>query len=175
MSNTPSALDTLNVKFRELLRQYEMISSRDRIMLNCLVVFLVVVIGFFLVIKPAFNAVEQAQLTLQGKQELLQWMKSNEHRAKSITGSGSKSKGRKPGQSLLALINQTSGRFQVSLKRYEPEGSDKLRVWVEDIPFNSLIRWLNSLESSNAVSVINISIDSQKESGIINAKVVFKG
>ncbi len=175
MSNTPSALDTLSVKIRELRRQYEMISSRDRIMLNCLVVFLLVVMGYFLVLRPAFNAVDQAQLSLKGKQELLQWMKSNEHRAKSITGTGSKTKGRRPGQSLLALINQTSGRFQVSLKRYEPEGSDKLRVWVEDIPFNSLMRWLNSLESSNAVSVINISIDSQKESGIINAKVVFKG
>lgn len=175
MSNTPSALNALNVKIHELRRQYEMISSRDRIMLNSLIVFLAIVIGYFLVLKPAFNAVDQAQLTLKGKQELLQWMKSNEHRAKSITSSGNKSKGRKPGQSLLALINQTSGRFQVSLKRYEPEGSDKLRVWVEDIPFNSLIRWLNSLESSNAVSVINISIDSQKESGIINAKVVFKG
>jgi len=175
MSGNPSALDTLNVKMRELRRQYEMISPRDRIMLNGLIVFLVIIIGYFLVLRPAFNAVEEAQLSLKGKQELLQWMKSNEHRAKNIAGSGKKAKGRRPGQSLLALINQTSGRFQVSLKRYEPEGSDKLRVWVEDIPFNSLIRWLNSLESSNAVNVINISIDSQKESGIINAKVVFKG
>ncbi len=175
MPNTPSALDSINIKVRELRRQYELVSPRDRIMLNSLVVFLVIVIGFFLVVKPAFNAVEQAQLTLKGKQELLQWMKSNEHRAKSISGSGSKTKKRRPGQSLLALINQTSGRFQVPLKRYEPEGDDKLRVWVEDIPFNSLVRWLNTLESSNAVSVINISIDSQKDVGIINAKVVFKG
>jgi len=175
MSTAPSALDALNVKVRELRRQYEMIAPRDRIMLNCLIAFLVIVVGYFLVMRPAFNAVDEAQLALKGKQELLQWMKSNEHRVKSIAGSGSKAKGRRPGQSLLALINQTSGRFQVPLKRYEPEGTDKLRVWVEDIPFNSLVRWLNSLESSNAVSVINISIDSQKESGIINAKVVFKG
>lgn len=175
MANSSSALDSLNMKLREIRRHYEMISSRDRMMLHGLIAFLIIVAGYFLVLKPSFDAVERAQLSLKGKQELLQWMKSNEHRAKSVTRSRGKSKGRRPGQSLLALINQTSGRFQVSLKRYEPEGGDKLRVWVEDVPFNSFIRWLNSLESRNAVSVINISVESQKESGLINAKVVFKG
>lgn len=174
MASQQSAMETVNTKIRELRRQYEMISARDRLMLNGLALFLGVVIGYFVLLAPAFNAVEKAQQNLAAKQELLSWMKSNEHRAKSVNKT-SKGTGRRPGQSLLALINQTSGRHQVVLKRYEPDGSDKLRVWVEDVPFNSLMRWLNNLQSKYNVGVLNISIDSQKEPGIINAKVVLKG
>ena len=175
MTKNGQALDGLTTKLREVRRQYEMLSPRDRIMLNVMIIFLVVVIGYFALLKPSMDSVSKAQVTLKGKQELLQWMKSNEHLAKSSKKSGNSAKGRKPGQSLLALINQTSGQFQVPLKRYEPDGADKLRVWVEDVSFNGLIRWLNSLQDSHNVSVLNISIDSQKEEGIINAKVVLKG
>jgi len=174
VANT-SGLDGINTKIREARRQYEMISSRDRMMLNGLVIFLVIIAGYFLILKPSFDSVNQAQLELKGKQDLLQWIKSNEHRAKGVSNSGGKSQGRKPGQSLLALINKTSGPFQVSLKRFEPEGADKLRIWVEDIPFNNLVKWLNKLQAKHSVSILNISIDSQKEQGIINAKVVLKG
>ncbi|PCJ46879.1 MAG: hypothetical protein COA99_02040 [Moraxellaceae bacterium] len=175
MSGEISGLDEVKVKVRELRRQYEMISGRDRMMLNGLIVFLVVVAGFFILLKPSLDSVSDAQLKLKGKQELLQWIQSNESLAKSLRKGGGKSQGRKPGQSLLALINQTSSQFRVPLKRYEPEGQDKLRVWVEDIPFNGFMRWLTSLQSKHNVNVINISIDSQKQPGIINAKVVLKG
>ncbi|OUS25813.1 hypothetical protein A9Q99_20370 [Gammaproteobacteria bacterium 45_16_T64] len=174
MSANGSALDAVNTKIRELRRQYEMISARDRLLLNGLVMFLGVIAIIFLLIQPAYNSVARAEQELANKQELLNWMKSNEHRVKK-SNTSSKAKARKPGQSLLALINQTSGRHQVALKRYEPDGSDKLRVWVENVSFNSLMRWLTGLESKYGVTVINISIDSQKEPGIINAKVVLKG
>jgi len=159
-------------KIREYRRQYSLLAPRERLMLLGAVVFLSGVLLYFVLVNPAINAAADAKQTLASKQALIQWMKSNESQVAQLRKQNGASSKPSSSQSFLALVNRSSGQYSVPLKRYEPEGQNKLRVWVEDVPFNGLISWLNELQAKNAINVVNISIDAQKDPGIISAKII---
>jgi len=145
---------------------------RERYMLLGMTVFLAIVLVYFVLVNPAINAAADAKQMLANKQVLIQWMKSNESKVMQVQKQNRASSKPTTRQSFLALVNRSSGQYSVPLKRYEPEGQNKLRVWVEDVPFNSLINWLNELKTKSAINVVNISIDAQKAPGIISAKII---
>jgi len=169
--NSP-ALEAAYTKVREYRRQYSLLAPRERYMLLGMTVFLAIILVYFVLVNPAINAAADAKQMLTNKQTLIQWMKSNESKVTQLRKQNGASSKPTTSQSFLALVNRSSSQYSVPLKRYEPEGQNKLRVWVEDVPFNGLISWLNELKAKNAINVVNISIDAQKEPGIISAKII---
>ena len=175
MSSNPT-IAAANVKFREVMRQYELLQPRDRMILNGLAIFLLVLIVFFVLVKPATDSVVDAEAKLENSQAVLQWMINNKHLIQKESPSKGGQKGRRPkNKTMLSLVNSTSSRYGVTLKRYKPEGDDKLHVWLDNVEFNSAVKWLNKLQSDYSVGVVNISIDSGKKSGFIKAKIILRG
>lgn len=77
-------------------------------------------------------------------------------------------------QSLLSVVDKSSKAFQLAsqVKRIEPDGQARVRVWLEDAPFDVMLRWLVGLLSQYGVSVDNISVDPGKASGMIKARLI---
>ena len=175
MSTNPT-IAAANIKFRELMRQYELLSSRDQMMLHGLGVFVVLILVFFMLVNPALSSVDEARAKLERKQEVLTWMKSNEHLVNAANSNkGGKARTRPTGKTMSSIINSSSDRYKVSVKRLKPDGEDKLHVWLENVEFNNVVKWLNKLKKDYSVTVTNISIDSGKESGFIKAKIILRG
>lgn len=76
-------------------------------------------------------------------------------------------------QSLLALVDQTRKSSSVTKppSRLEPEGDTTVRVWLEDVPFDALVRWLGDLQARYGVRVDAADIDRQSGSGLVNARL----
>ena len=62
----------------------------------------------------------------------------------------------------------------VAVKRYENESENKLRVWLENVPFDKMVRWLDQLETRYGLVIVNIAIDAEKEPGLVTAKLVLQ-
>ena len=77
------------------------------------------------------------------------------------------------GQSLLAIIDQSSKASALTKppSRLQPEGEDTVRIWLEDVPFDGLMRWLGDLQSRYGVRVDNADIERESGPGLVNARL----
>ena len=172
MSET-NALGAVNDKIREVKRFFYGLGQREQNLIVGMLIVVVIAVVYLALMFPAQNSVTSASKKLEAKQSLLLWMQANEEQA---LAAGKSSAGRSGGnsQNLLGDVNSLASRYQITLQRYEPEGKDKLRVWLEDVSFNNMVRWLHQLESQKGITVSSISLDSEKDPGLISAKLVLK-
>lgn len=77
------------------------------------------------------------------------------------------------GQSLLAIVDQSRRASALSKppSRLQPEGDDTVRIWLEDVPFDALLRWLNDLQTRYGVRVDNADIERESGPGLVNARL----
>jgi general secretion pathway protein M len=75
--------------------------------------------------------------------------------------------------SLLSAVDQSSHSPTLGKapSRIQPEGEgDKgVNVWIEDVPFDNLVRWMNDLERSYGIVAKTADIQRQPGAGLVNA------
>lgn len=173
MSNSP-ALQQLNETIDQYRRRYWSLPPRDRVLVNIIMATLTLMLLWLLIIAPAQRLRSEAAVKLAGQQATLQWVKDNEARAQAIAGKTTSSP-RKSGQSLMAAVTSSTAQMGLTLKRYEPEGQEKLRVWLENQSFNKIMQWVDALQRQHGMSVVNVAIDAASQPGLVNAKIVLRG
>ena len=83
------ALQNLRNSLDPVRRRYDSLSDSERMIVNGIGVLILFVLVFLLLILPAQRSVDQAAITLQGKQNLMAWMKDNEEVARMSAVGGS--------------------------------------------------------------------------------------
>lgn len=65
------------------------------------------------------------------------------------------------GSSLLAEIDASAraGGLTDALSRVEPEGDDRVRVWLDNVAFDAAARWLEALYQEHSITVREASVD----------------
>ncbi len=78
--------------------------------------------------------------------------------------------------SLLSVIDTTSRQknLKQALQKFQPEGDDSVRLWLEDAPFDALVEWLDLLNRQHGVSVSEISLEKQPESGLVDGRILLQ-
>ena len=73
----------------------------------------------------------------------------------------------------MTLVDRTAKQQQLRqfIQRLKPEGSDSVQLWVEQAPFDVLIRWLGLLLDKHGIVVESINIERQEQAGLINARL----
>jgi general secretion pathway protein M len=141
--------------------------EKDRQALLALSVFAAVLIFVYVIYLPLEAYHDRARQNAEVSQELYQWLKSKEKQAKAVSkkpkGAGSSN------DSLLTQVTETSKNNGLSLKRVQPEGNDKIRLWLEDVPFNQVLIALDKLQSERGLKIEEVSID-RKAPGKVDAR-----
>lgn len=77
------------------------------------------------------------------------------------------------GMSLLAAIDQSTrgGVLTKPPERMQPEGEREVRVWFDDVPFDSLVRWVALLQTQYGVTVQMLDIEAQPGAGLVDARL----
>ena len=156
-------------------RQYDALPSRDQKALLALSVALGLAILFFLVWSPAHTFAKQEKANLESAQELLSWVKANEMLARTLVSDESKGSSKiQDSQSLVSTVSSNAQKHKIKLKRFEPSGERKVRVWIEKAPFDNIIVWLKDLNTAYDISVSQISIDRDEKGGLVNVRITLK-
>ena len=179
LANILSPLETAARPYVEKARDaFEQLGKRDQIAVIVLGGFLGVFILYSIIWAPIFSSVENSKKTYQEEHALFSWMKAQE--ANILEGRKNPAKRSTNNVSLLALVNTEAQRSSLSLKRYEPDGNNKLRVWLENVPFDNVILWMNTLSVGKGLNISSVSIDAdqsrggQSKDGYVSVKVVFE-
>ncbi|HUP92052.1 MAG TPA: type II secretion system protein GspM [Solimonas sp.] len=75
--------------------------------------------------------------------------------------------------SLLSAVDQASksGTLPKPPARIQPEGEKEIRVWLEDVPFEGVVRWLAELETRYGIAAQNAEIERESAPGLVNARL----
>jgi general secretion pathway protein M len=154
---------------QKIWARYETAAPREQLAVNILGSFLVIALVLWLVVLPLHRYNTNAIADFRVQQETLLWMQNNR------AGIGSSTqKSRAAGDSLLTLATQAARNTGLSFKRYEPSGAG-LNLWLEQVPFNQVVKWLEALQRDYGVIAIEFSASKRNEPGMVDVRVTLKG
>lgn len=162
---------TSNNLYQGVNTWYQALPPRDAQVVKALSFAVLLALVYLWVWVPAEKYSSQATAKLSKEKELHAFMKANAYKVS--TGSSSAAAARASGQSILALVNSTSKAKGIALNRFEPEGENGLRIWLDKVKFDNAIDWLDLLENERGVRVSQINID-RVEPGTVNLRAVLK-
>jgi general secretion pathway protein M len=145
------------------------LAERERQVLAVGAVALGLILAYLLVWEPLAGARQQQQTDLQAARALAGQLESlaplaPRGGAAAVSGAG---------QSLLAVIDQTRKTSAITKppSRLQPQGDDTVRIWLEDVPFDALLRWLGELQARYGVRVDDADIERESGPGLVNARL----
>lgn len=157
----------------QLHARFSRLETRDQKMLVLLGIFLSGMFLYAVFWLPLKDAEQQAEQQRNNKQQLVEWLRSDAV-VSHVTTQNPAHAPVAHSQPLASLINQTAQANQIVLKRFEPEGSNKLRVGLDEVSFAALMLWLQELETKFAVHVSSFSVENTLQNGRVNAKLVLE-
>jgi general secretion pathway protein M len=160
-----------------LANMFSSLEPRERNMLIIGGIILGILLAYALFWKPFSNKVERLEHTVQEQRTLQQWINTAAAEALRLRATQGASIGNTAGQSLLSVVDQAAknDRLGSALKRIEPEGANKVRVWIEQAAFDDVLLWMGNLKKTYGVQVTNVSIDRQGSSARVNARITVEG
>ena len=154
-----------------LRKQYEMLGARDRLALKWMAVALVVAIFYFAAWQPAYQYKINAQADLKQNQTLLALVASNRDALSHIAKQSQKNRSSLDSQQLVSSVTNLAKRNGVLLKRFEPSGDNKLKVWLDNASFDKVVSWLATMKQTLNITVEQISIEKDEAPGLVSARL----
>ncbi|MDH5301275.1 MAG: type II secretion system protein M [Gammaproteobacteria bacterium] len=164
----------INTYMQQFVAYWAQLRPRERLGLIAAAVLVLLTMIYLLLWEPVFNESNRLKHSIEQQQELVGWMRQSAAEAKALRGSGPQ----RFNGSLLGLIDSTAKNSSLgnSMKRVEPDGSDRVRVWMEQASFDELIHWLNQLQRNYGVQITSVVIDRMEGgTGFVNARFEFSG
>lgn len=125
-----------------------------------------VIFMLYLVVSTVNSGVTESQRKLKQQQELNSWATEQISIVKSSAGGSQKSFS----GSMTQVVNSTARQFNIRIARLQPQKNDMVKVGVEDVGFNRLMKWLAELQSKHSVRVENIDFAKADEPGMVKVR-----
>jgi len=133
------------------------LNQRERRIFIIGAIVVLITLIYLLVIEPFVGHAKELDASVSEQTALLQWMRNSEQQvAKLRARSGPNKQSTAAGGSLLALVDQTAKRSKLgtAIKRVEPEGSQGVRLWLEQASFDNILLWLAKIKQSHGIEVL---------------------
>lgn len=158
------------MKFDSLTDWYSRLSASDRRALIVLALFLFSALMYF-VTELSFNYRKEQISALENNRALMLLLNAS---AQKLQASKGQAKYQDLDQPLLTLVSSTAKQNQIVFKRFQPDGDNVLKLWMEHISFNSLLLWLHGIDKKNGISVQEISVEQSKDEGFVDVRLTLK-
>lgn len=147
---------------------------RERALLSMMFFSLAVFLLWFLLWRPITRDLHQATTALESSRVDLEWMQA----AQSAIGTGPRNVGvsrvNRGNQSMLAVVEASARAHSLgeSFRRGEPSGDDRVRVWLEEVSFDAMISWVQSMQDSSGFDVAEADITRLDLPGMVDVRIV---
>nr|WP_010130446.1 type II secretion system protein M [Microbulbifer agarilyticus] len=161
----------MNQTIEQWRQKWITLPPSDQRALAILGLFLGVIIIVFGLFKPAQAYFDGARAEAEASRELLAWIEQQRpqlERVQRNAGGQSQAQG-----TLLQRVTAAAKNHKVTIKRFEPEGDGRIRLWVDEARYQDLQPWLNTLLQQRFV-IRSISVDALAEDGMISARLTLE-
>lgn len=161
--------------FKPVINAYENLSARDRFAVQILSVVVLLFLIYLAIWKPAKAFRESAKSDMDYYHHLVEWIKSNQSQIRLSASNGEQSTSRiQNSQELVTAVSNKAKQYKLSLKRFEPSGDHKIRVWLENSSFNDTVLWLQDLKKNYGIHVSQIGIERNDTPGLVDITLTLK-
>lgn len=167
-----SATAPFNETLTQARERFLALQPRERWMLGVGAAALLITVLYLALWEPLVQARTQRAAALDASREIAIKL---EQAAQQIRASAGNNPAATAGRtlSLLAAVDQASkqGALGKPPSRLQPEGDREVRVWIEDVAFDALVRWLSELQRRYGVSVQTMDVEPQSTPGQVNVRL----
>lgn len=161
----------MNAYLTQLQEWLRGLAPRERILVGAGSVVVLVTILFLGIWEPLNKAHRQRETDLVAARALAQRLEviaAEVQKTRAVNGGGVAG-----GGSLLTAVDQASksGTLNRPLTRIQPEGDSEVKVWVDGVSFDALLRWISELEGRYGISIQTADIDKDATPGLVNARL----
>jgi len=160
----------LQTQAAPLRMRYEQLAARERLMVIVAGVVIALALVYLLVWEPFAHARTRAEAALADSRDLAQQIELVGARAHSGQGGGALAS---RDASLLSAVDLAtkSGTLGKAPSRLQPDGDNQVRVWLDGVSFDALVRWMYELQTRYGVRVDQVDIEGQSTAGTVNARL----
>lgn len=149
--------------------------ARDRMMLHLMVAIVSVTLFYLMLWEPIHKGLAEEQLKLDSQQDTLNWMQQAATEARALKSSGSGHHIKQANQAITLVLEQSinNAGLKKFIKKIESSGSSGARIKLDEVAFNQMLVWLNTISTHNGISVSSAIIERGEKSGTVNARLSF--
>lgn len=161
-----------------MIRDYfRQLSPRERYLVIVTAFIVLVTLFYFTLWQPMHKGIAQKRDHLKLQKTQLHSMQEQAQELRSAQRSTGKAPQRiTSSSSLLSVIDRTAkqGQLKSTLQKAQPDGDDGVRLWMVNITFDQLIRWLDKLEREYGIYVSDIAIERNELSGRVDSRILLR-
>lgn len=153
----------------ELKLWYLSLQQREQRILVVGVVFVLVTIIYLGLLNPYFNSRKHLQAAVVEKQGEIAWMGPAATQLQALRGQ--QPSGIPAGQSLLAVVSRAAADagFGAAVKQAQTDSDGSVRVQLQAVAFDNLIRWLGTLRRQYGITVKQMTAQKAAAAGNVDA------
>lgn len=166
-----SSPNTMKQMIDQWRQKWAGLPTNDQRALGMLGLFLGAVFIVFGLFKPAQGYFDSARDDAEQSRELLTWIEEQRPQLERIqrnSGGESRAQG-----TLLQRVTAAANNHKVTIKRFEPEGDGRIRLWIDEARYQDLQPWLNTLLQQRFV-IRSVSVDALAEEGMVSARLTLE-
>lgn len=155
----------------DVTRWYGALAPRERRMVVVGAAAVALLIVYLAVVEPLAQRRAQLEQGVAAQRTLLAWMNEVGDRVRTA---GPQRVGN--GDSLFATVDRSvrATALAGSVQRVQPEGQQTVRVWLDNAPFDELVRWVGMLDREHSVVVSALTAERTQASGMVNARLTLE-
>ncbi|MCO1335129.1 type II secretion system protein M [Microbulbifer sp. OS29] len=153
-------------------QKWQGLPPNDQRALGLLSLFAAVIFVVYGLYSPAKGFFDEAHARAEEAGELVSWMQTQRPTLERIKPAGNTGGG--ASGTLLQRVTSAAKQNQIVIKRFEPEGDNRIRLWIEQVRYQDLQPWLNRLMQEK-MGVRTINLDALPEEGMVSARLTIEG
>ena len=148
-----------------LTHWWQSISTRERRLVSAGLGLFIVGFVYWGIFQPLTERTEQAKLRLNSERQLLQWVTTSADNIVTLRAKNGV-RGSQRSMPINQVVSSTASRFDIELIRMQPR-DDMLQVWIQPLPFNTLVNWLAELRDNYGLQVLFLDINRAEKQGVV--------
>ncbi len=148
---------------------------RDMWMLNFIVAVLFITLFYLLLWEPLHKGLDNEQTRYDTQQSTLDWMQQAAREARQLQSSGHHQQIKLANKAITLVLEQSivNAGLKSFVGKIESSGNTAARVKLNNVSFNQMLVWLNTIETHNGISVSSAIIERSGTPGNVNARLSF--
>ncbi len=153
----------------ELRTWYRSLQQRERRVLFAGAVALGVMLLYAVILHPFFSGKQRLQQHISDQHTLIAWMRPAAAQIQALRGQ--QPSAMPAGQSLLAVVDKSAADagFGAALKQVQTDNDGSVRLQMQAVGFDSLVRWLGSLQQRYGITVREMTAQRSASPGNVDA------
>ncbi len=145
-------------------QKWQQLNAREQSLLIVMSVVIGIFLFYSLIWQPLNDNLAKAAKKLEKQQALLVWV---QEKTQQYQQANPTTKHR--GGSLTGIVNRTARSKNINVTRMQPQGDD-LQVWIDEVPFEQLLKWLEQLAMNEGVLIKAIDITKADSNGVVQVR-----